>query len=167
MASPLNGKPDTERSSMPEPTIRAYKPSDAEGIVNLIANYRAEQPGRVANRDALAAALTSFTSSTQDQIHVAELDRMVAGYVAFHFVPFPMIQGVEVYVSDLLVASAMRGFGIGGLLLRAVESEARARGCVRLMLNNHRTDLSYAREFYPKHAFRERDDFANFVKLLR
>jgi GNAT superfamily N-acetyltransferase len=152
---------------MTEPVVRACEPSDSESIVSLIADYRAEHPGRVADRDAVVASLTLFTSSTQDRILVAEKDGMVAGYVAFHFVPFPMIQGVEAYVSDLLVASAMRGVGIGGLLLRAAESEARERGCVRLMLNNHKTDLSYARDFYPKHEFRERDDFANFVKPLR
>lgn len=152
---------------MTDPTIRPYEPSDAQGIARLIAAYRAEQPGRTADGDAIAAALASFTSSRQDRIFVAELDGKVAGYVAFHFVPFPMIQGVEVYVSDLLVAGETRGSGVGGLLLRAVEGEARARGCVRLMLNNHKTDLSYARQFYRKHAFRERDDFANFVKILR
>ncbi len=152
---------------MTEPIVRVFEPSDSESIVSLIADYRAEQPGRVADRDAVVASLTFFVSSTQDRILIAELYGRVAGYVAFHLVPFPMIQGTEVYVSDLLVASAMRGFGIGGLLLRAVESEAREHGCVRLMLNNHKTDLSYARDFYPKHAFRERDDFANFVKPLR
>lgn len=149
---------------MAEPTIRAYRPSDSKDVVSVIADYRAERSGRVGNRDAVAATLTSFDSSTQDRILVAELDGKVAGYVAFHFVPFPMIQGVEAYISDLLVASAMRGFGIGGLLLRAVEAEAREGGCVRLMLNNQKTDLSYARAFYAKRAFRERDDFANFVK---
>jgi GNAT superfamily N-acetyltransferase len=158
---------DTEPDDMAEPTIRAYEPSDAADIIGLVTDYRAEQPGQVADRDAIAAALTSFAASTQDRILVAELAGKLAGYVGFHFVPFPMIQGVEAYVSELLVASEVRGSGIGDLLLRAVEDEARARGCVRLMLNNHKTDLSYARAFYAKRAFRERADFANFVKPLR
>ena len=152
---------------MPDLTIRTYQPSDAPSIVGLFVDYRAEQPGQVVDRDAVAATLAAFGSSPRDRILVAELDGKVAGYVAFHFVPFPMIEGVEAYVSDLLVAGAIRGSGIGGLLLQAVESEARACGSVRLMLNNRKTDASYARRFYSSRAFRERDAFANFVKSLR
>jgi GNAT superfamily N-acetyltransferase len=152
---------------MPEPAIRAYTPGDAQGIIGLIADYRAEGNGRVADRDAIAATLSVFASSAQDRILVAELDGKVVGYTAYHWVPFPMIQGVEVYVSDLLVAAASRGGGIGSRLLQAIETEARARGCVRVMLNNHKTDASYTRQFYPMHEFCERNDFANFVKALR
>jgi len=152
---------------MTEPTIRPYVPSDSEQIVGLIVDYRAEDHKRIADREAIAATLTLFSSSAQDRILVADLGGKVVGYVAFHFVPFPMIEGVEVYVSDLLVAGSMRGAGIGSDLLLAVESEARARGCVRLMLNNHKTDTSYVRRFYSKHEFAERGDFANFVKPLR
>jgi GNAT superfamily N-acetyltransferase len=152
---------------MPEPAIRAYAPGDAQGIIGLIADYRAEDNGRVADRDAIAATLSVFASSAQDRILVAELDGKLVGYTAYHWVPFPMIQGVEVYVSDLLVAAASRGGGIGSRLLQAIETEARARGCVRVMLNNHKTDASYTRQFYPMHEFCERNDFANFVKTLR
>lgn len=152
---------------MPEPVIRAYAPSDAQGIIDLIADYRAEGNGRVADRDAIAATLSVFASSAQDRILVAELDGKVVGYTAYHWVSFPMIQGAEVYVSDLLVAAASRGGGIGSRLLQAIETEARARGCVRVMLNNHKTDASYTRRFYPMHEFCERNDFANFVKALR
>ncbi len=152
---------------MLEPKIRPYRPSDSEGIARLIADYRAEQPGWVADREAVVATLARFSSSTQDRILVAELKGKVTGYVAFHLVPFPLIQGIEAYVSDLLVAGTMRGGGTGSRLLQAVEDEARAHGCVRLMLNNHKTELSYTRGFYGKHAFRERVDFANFMKPLR
>ena len=149
------------------PLIRPYSASDAEAIVQVIVGYRAEDHGRVADSDAIGAALASFASSTQDRILVAELAGELVGYVAFHFVPFPMLQGLEVYISDLLVAADARGTGVGSLLLQSVETEARARGSVRLMLNNHKTDASYIRGFYRNHEFRERDDFANFVKLLR
>ncbi|MBM4148258.1 MAG: GNAT family N-acetyltransferase [Lentisphaerae bacterium] len=152
---------------MLEPTIRPYRPSDSAGIARLIADYRAEQSGPVVDQEAVAATLARFLSSTQDRILVAELKGNVTGYVAFHLLPLPLIQGTEAYVSDLLVAGTMRGGGIGSRLLRAVEDEARAHGCVRLMLNNHKTELSYTRGFYGKHTFRERVDFANFVKPLR
>ena len=152
---------------MTRPLIRPYSASYAPAIVRVIVDYRAEENGRVADSDAIAAALASFDSSTQDRILVAELAGKLVGYAAFHFVAFPMIQGLEVYVSDLLVAADARGTGVGSLLLQSVEAEARVRGCVRLMLNNHKTDASYVRGFYRNHEFSERDDFANFVKRVR
>ena len=77
-----------------------------------------------------------------------------------------MIQGWEAYISDLLVSQSLRGGGIGRLLLETAQSEARERGCARLMLNNRKTALSFVHGFYPKHGFREREGFANFVKPL-
>jgi GNAT superfamily N-acetyltransferase len=152
---------------MAKPTIRPFATTDSEAIVNLIAEYRAEDHGRLVDRSAIAATLDVFAASTQDCIFVAEVAGDVAGYVAVHWIPFPMIQGWEAYISDVIVLHSLRGTGIGRLLLETVESEARERGCTRLMLNNSRTAPSFLRRFYPKHGFRERDGFANFVKLLR
>jgi GNAT superfamily N-acetyltransferase len=145
--------------------IRPYVSTDAEAIGQIIADYRAEN-GRVVDRAAIAAALAVFAASAQDRILVAEAHGTVVGYVAFHVLPFPMIEGLEAYVSDLIVAGGTRGAGVGSQLLKAVEAEARRLGCVRLMLNNHKTDVSYVRRFYRKHDFKERDDFGNFVKSL-
>ncbi len=152
---------------MPEPTIRPYAETDSEAIVNLVAEYRTGDHGRSTDRSAIAAALRPFASSRQDRILVAEIGGEVVGYVAIHWVPFPMIQGCEAYVSDLLVSRSDRGAGIGRRLLETVESEARERGCSRLMLNQDRAAPSFARRFYPKHGFREREEYANFVKPLR
>ena len=49
-------------------------------------------------------------------------------------------------------------------MLRAVEREAVDRACIRLTLNNRTDRESYERGFYPREGFRERTDFANFVK---
>ena len=152
---------------MAEPTIRTYASTDSEAIVNLIAKYRAEDPARSVDRTAIAAALHVFAASAQGRILVADIAGEVVGYVAVHWVPFPMIQGCEAYISDLLVSQSVRGAGIGGILLETVECEARERGCSRLMLNNRKTAPSFVQGFYPKHGFREREEFANFVKQLR
>jgi ribosomal protein S18 acetylase RimI-like enzyme len=152
---------------MTEPTIRPFAKTDSGAIVNLIAEYRAEDPGRSVDRSVIAATLRDFASSAQNHIFVAEIAGEVAGYVAVHWVPFPMIQGWEAYISDLIVSQSVRGSGIGRRLLETAESEARKRGCARLMLNNSKTTQSFVRGFYPKHGFRERDGFANFVKTLR
>lgn len=152
---------------MTEPTIRPFAATDSEAIVNLIVEYRAEDHGRSVDRSVIAATLRGFASSAQDRIFVAEIAGDVVGYIAIHWVPFPMIQGWEAYISDLIVSQSVRGAGIGRRLLESVESEARGRGCSRLMLNNSKTTQSFVRGFYPKHGFREREGFANFVKPLR
>jgi GNAT superfamily N-acetyltransferase len=152
---------------MIEPTIRPFATTDSEAIVKLIAEYRAEDHGRSVDRSVVDATLHVFANSAQGRILVAEIAGEVVGYVAVHWVPFPMIEGWEAYISDLIVSQSLRGGGIGRRLLETVEAEARERGCARLMLNNSRTAPSFLRRFYPKHGFRERQGFANFVKWLR
>jgi GNAT superfamily N-acetyltransferase len=95
---------------------------------------------------------------------VADCDGEVVGYVAVHWIPFPMLHGHEAYVSDLLIRQDWRGRGLGYRLLAVTEDRARARGCVRVMLNNRRTAESFARGFFAQAGFHERTEFANFVK---
>jgi GNAT superfamily N-acetyltransferase len=148
------------------PLIRAYESRDFDAVSAIIEEYRAEGSDSVVDRSALARALEAFDGA-EHRLLVAEQAGAVVGYVACHHVPFPMLQGAELYVSDLFVKAAARGGGIGSALLRAVEEQARERGCVRLMLNNGATSAAYQRRFYPQHDFRERRDFATFVKLLQ
>ena len=65
-----------------------------------------------------------------------------------------------------MVGETHRGLGIGTELMRAVEREARKRGCCRIMLNNPHKSEAYKRGFYIKLGFNERTDFANYVKPL-
>lgn len=85
------------------------------------------------------------------------------GYAGVHWLPYLFLRGPEGYVSELFVAQAARGQGVGKGLLAAVKEEARARGCARLSLLNMRERESYRREFYVKDGWRERTDAANFV----
>ncbi len=91
----------------------------------------------------------------------------IAGYANVHWLPYLFLPGPEGYVSELFVAEAARGQGIGSALLDAVQDEARRRGCARLSLLNMRGRESYARGFYAKAGWTERDDAANFVLDFR
>jgi GNAT superfamily N-acetyltransferase len=90
----------------------------------------------------------------------------IVGYCSVHWLPYLFMNGPEGYVSELFVRSNARGEGVGKLLLRAVEAEARSRGCARLSLINLRSRESYARKFYIKAGWEERSDAANFIYPL-
>jgi GNAT superfamily N-acetyltransferase len=90
-------------------------------------------------------------------------DGAIVGYGSVHWLPYLFLQGPEGYVSELFVRESARGQGVGGELLRKIETEARARGCVRLSLINLRNRESYMRQFYVKAGWEERSEAANFI----
>ena len=97
-------------------------------------------------------------------IFVAEArDGAIVGYGSVHWLPYLFLQGAEGLVSELFVRESARGQGVGRELLRNIEMEARARGCVRLSLINLRNRESYMRQFYVKAGWVERSEAANFI----
>ncbi len=97
-------------------------------------------------------------------IFVAEArDGAIVGYGSVHWLPYLFLQGAEGLVSELFVRESARGQGVGRELLRNIETEARARGCVRLSLINLRNRESYMRQFYVKAGWEERPEAANFI----
>ena len=146
-------------------TLRAAQASDAGHIGDLVAALARER-GAVGNVEAAGAAVTECIGQPGHEIIVASAEEEVVAYVAVHWVPFPMLGGREAYVSDLLVRADWRGRGLGNRLMEAVEARAREKGCERLMLNNRVAAESFERGFFSKAGFRQRTDFANFVKPL-
>jgi hypothetical protein len=49
----------------------------------------------------------------------------------------------------------------------SLEEMAREKGCDRLMLTNAKQRQSYKRSFYHKCGWREREEIANFVLVLK
>ena len=77
-----------------------------------------------------------------------------------------MMPRLSGYISELFVSASHRGSGVGTSLLASMEEEARKRGAGRLHLENFRTKASYARSFYAKRGWQERDAAASFVLEL-
>ena len=152
---------------MEETTIRRAAQQDARAIAELVLALAQERRRAARSGTALAQAVDECLNTAGHEIWVAEADGQILGYAAVHWIPFPMLYGTEGYLSDLLVHQDARGKGVGQLLLAQVEARAEEVGCVRLMLNNARTAESFARGFYPKQGYRERAEFANFVKSLK
>lgn len=151
---------------MIEAQTRGAEEADASGIVELVLAHALDDRGAVIDAEAVERAVRLCTGSTERELIVAEREGRIAGYVAVHWIPFPMLAGTEAYISDLIIDSALRGAGIGSRLIAEVERRARERGCARLMLNNRMAADSFTRGFYAKLGFRHRDDFANMVKRV-
>jgi ribosomal protein S18 acetylase RimI-like enzyme len=147
--------------------IRRGREEDCVAIIELIEALRREDGRTPAARDSAAEAVRSCLSSPGCALYVAARGGKVDGFIVVHWIPFPMLAGTEAYISDLIVERTQRGRGIGRRLVAVVESEARAQGCVRLMLNNRVAAEAFKRAFYAKLGFRAREDFANLVRPLR
>ena len=151
---------------MEDVTLRAAQASDVDGIRNLVVAL-AHERGGTSDADAAGAAAAECVGQPGHEIIVASAGEEVVAYVAVHWVPFPMLGGREAYVSDLIVRADWRGHGLGNRLMEAVEAWAIETECERLMLNNRVAAESFERGFFAKAGFRQRTEFANFVKLLR
>jgi N-acetylglutamate synthase-like GNAT family acetyltransferase len=148
--------------------IRKAEATDVPAIADLLKSL-----GLFAHLNAEPLTITQdrvlkhFTLCTADDSHlilVAQTpDGEIAGYCAVHWLPYLILTGPEGYVSELFIKDKFRGQGIGSQLLETIKTEARNRGCSRLMLLNMRTRESYQRQFYSKQGWEERPDAANFV----
>jgi ribosomal protein S18 acetylase RimI-like enzyme len=147
--------------------IRSATGSDCDSIATLIAELRMEEHGTSLDHADVASVVRSAIACATTSVLVAGNAAGVRGFIVVHWLPFPMLGGTEAYISDLIVGREARGQGVGRDLVAAAEREARARSCVRLMLNNRVAAESFQRAFYPKLGFRVRDEFANLVKVLR
>jgi GNAT superfamily N-acetyltransferase len=151
--------------------IRKAKGSDAPALASLIraqgifARINAEAPEVTAERVGRHLAMDAADDSHLVLV-ARDANGQIAGYCAVHWLPYLILSGLEGYVSELFVHPDYRGQGIGGLLLEAVKSEAKAHGCSRLSLINMRNRESYLRQFYAKRGWVEREDAANFVLSL-
>jgi ribosomal protein S18 acetylase RimI-like enzyme len=145
--------------------IRAAADRDVDGVVDVLAEFARESGGAAFDAERVRGLVGEYVDTGERVIYVADREGVV-GYIAVHWVPFPMLGGREGYISDLVVRASARSQGIGSQLLAAVEARARELSCARLMLNNRLASESYAQWFYTKRGFHERDAFANLVKAL-
>jgi GNAT superfamily N-acetyltransferase len=137
-------------------------------VKELILLFKKERGSQVEQEqlEELESLLAMLLRAPEAKAFVAVADGKVVGFVNCHFCPFPLLMGLECYISDLLVHPDYRGRSIGEGLLTTVRQLAESKGIKRLMLNNSKKSEAYSRSFYIKNGFRERDGFANFVKSL-
>jgi len=112
--------------------IRSVRDADSEGLIVLIDRVFGEYPGCVLDVDADMPELRNpytSTRATDGRWWVAELDGAIVGSVAIS-----PEDAREVELKRLYVSSAARRRGLGGHLVRLVESEAVHRNAGRIVL---------------------------------
>lgn len=155
-------------------TIRKANLNDTAALTDLIlglgwfAHYFEHLSGDEACQR-VGEHLNQCLADASHSIYVAAAGTaaQIVGYTAVHWLPYLFLPGPEGFVSELFVADAARGQGLGGQLLQTVVQEALARQCRRLSLLNMRGRASYQRGFYVKQGWEERLDAANFVLTFR
>lgn len=122
--------------------IRRATLEDAAGIAPLLGELG--YPSTPAQAEARLAALPA-----NELVFVAELDGAVAGLAGLRVEPLLELDDPWGRLTALVVGSRWRGRGVGESLVRAVEEEARARGCAGIV-------LSSGHQRVDAHAFYER-----------
>jgi GNAT superfamily N-acetyltransferase len=112
---------------VPNVTIRHAEASDAGAIAHLL-----DQLGYPATAEQVDRRVARLGAA--DALFLAELDGEVCGLAGLHVSPALEYDGDAAKVSALVVHQDFRRRGIGAALMRAVEEEARSRGCVLLYL---------------------------------
>jgi len=122
-----------------------------QAVVAMTAAYALDTMGNGAPLppEVLERLVPALRAHPTTLVFLAHLDEMVVG-IATCFLGFSTFAARPlVNIHDLAVLPEYRGRGIGGALLRAVETAARDRGCVKLTLevqeNNERARRVYER----------------------
>jgi len=169
MKESIKGWIPKETVEIKDNMITKIETSDVSELLDFIVKYKTETkrnitPGIIANIQKEINEV--INSNTSFAFKCIDDNRVLCGYMIFHLLNFPMINGKEAYITELFIDSKERGKGLGRKFLSIAENIARENKCSRLMLNNPKEYESYERSFYSKNGYIERDNFANFVKDL-
>jgi len=148
--------------------IRAFTPSDLEGVVRLTLELQRFETQFVADYAAPDQAfgqwyvgrLLGALREHEGVLLVAMQDDSLCGYGAGLLEEEPEARTHYFYIAELVVSERVRGNGIGAQLIRALEDIARARGLtaidIGVLSQNSRVHRLYKRLGYRDHAIRLR-----------
>jgi len=143
---------------MPDPiTIREARREDVAAIVRLLADDHLGAGREVVSDPPLAAYFEAFEKVAADPRNLLAVAEDAGGHVVgtlqMTFIPGLSNQGAELALIEAVrVDSALRGQGLGQVLVGWALDEARRRGCrfVELFTHNSRVD---AQRFYERLGF--------------
>jgi GNAT superfamily N-acetyltransferase len=134
--------------------ITEVLPDSAEGQAVLTAYFR-DIMRRTSGREPTAGEVdavmredpSGYLRPPGGLFFVARRGGAVVGCIALRLLPDGIGEVMRVYVTPVA-----RGQGVGGLLMTAIEDEARERALTRLRLDT-RTELTEARRLYARHGY--------------
>src|SRR5215831_4627899 len=139
-------------------TVRHASGADAAAIAVLMAEL-----GYPDSVDAISARVTRARPEGPDGTLVAEHDGLVAGVASLHLIPLFHRGGQLARVTSFVVASHLRGQGVGTALLAACERWAAERLAERVEITSGDT-RDDAHTFYERRGFaREGQRFSKWV----
>jgi GNAT superfamily N-acetyltransferase len=112
--------------------VRAARLEDADGVAALLGDL-----GYASTSAQAADRLAALDADPQSLLLVAEVDGEVAGFASLHVQPLIESDEPGCVFTALVVGERLRRHGVGRLLADAIESEARARGGRRIVLNSN------------------------------
>lgn len=150
--------------------IRDALEIDIPYLIQIVIEYKKSQ-NILFDPNQIEKLKTSFENAIRNDkniisVHINSENDAIDGFINLHLLDFPLIQGKELYISDLVINRGERGKGKGTALVQYAEKIAEEHDCVRIMLNNFKDSTAYEREFYKKKGFIERKNIANYVKFL-
>ncbi len=132
-------------------SIRDAQPDDGAQVAALLAEL-----GYPDNRTAaVRRRLELWAAEATSRALVAELDGQVLGIIAVTAIPYLEREGRWGRIVALVVSSACRGRGIGGLLVEAAENAARELGCVAMEVTSARSRTD-SHPFYQNLGYQDR-----------
>jgi GNAT superfamily N-acetyltransferase len=138
--------------------IKEARPADAAAIVDLLGEL-----GYPADAARVGRRLERIAHDPSSKLFVAEINGQIAGLGGLHVLPLVEHDELGCMLTAMVVGAEHRRQGIGAELLRAVEREARSRGCSRLVLGSADRRLD-AHAFYESLGFEATG--RRFVKTL-
>ena len=139
---------------MSGPVVRFARPEDWPEVAALLVELGRGVPPSAARDDAHRVRFAGHTRALDAVTLVAEAEGRVVGFLDMWYQQRLGDHRPQAYVQDLVVTEALRGKGMGSLLLRRAEELARKRGCFRMWLVTAGW-REQAHAFYRKHGWEE------------
>ena len=106
----------------------------------------------------IAENCQNLLSEANSHILVAEIGRVVVGFVNFTTRKTILHRGLSGLIDEVIIAKSYRGKGLGKQLLSSAIKKSRQLGCCEVEVSTEKTNIK-AREFYRQCGFAERGVF--------
>lgn len=129
--------------------IRSAKSKDTQAICDLLKQMGYPQPFAL-----IQEKFEILHNDSNSQILIAEERGKIYGLLSLYFIPQIALQGDFAKICYLCVDENMRSKGVGHLLVKEAEQQARRRGCDRMELHSG-MQRPLAHQFYLREGYVE------------